>query len=337
MTKKIWSLAILCLLSFAITINLPKISDVSQNQPESTQINLGYSNWPGWWLWEIAKEEKLFEKNGINVQLRWFDNYSDSLEALAAGTLDANCQTLNDTIPQVQNAIYGEVVVLVNDNSAGNDKIIVSQDIKNIEGLKGKKVALEEGVVDDFLLTLALKKNNMGRDDVKIIDLETGAAAIAFAQGVVDGVGAFPPFWLDALKRKGSHELVTSADFPGAIVDLLVVTQKLIDERPEQVQALVDTWFDILDFMEKNPEAANQIIASRAQVNIEELELFQSGVKLFSREDNLSAFKKGNNMTHLNFTAQTILDFFESEFKIFETKPKINKLFNSQFVRANFS
>ncbi len=332
MTKKIWSLAILCLLSFAITINLPKISDVSQNQPESTQINLGYSNWPGWWLWEIAKEEKLFEKNGINVQLRWFDNYSDSLEALAAGTLDANCQTLNDTIPQVQNAIYGEVVVLVNDNSAGNDKIIVSQDIKNIEGLKGKKVALEEGVVDDFLLTLALKQKGMSRDDVKIIDLETGAAAIAFAQGVVDGVGAFPPFWLDALKRKGSHELVTSADFPGAIVDLLVVTQKLIDERPEQVQALVDTWFDILDFMEKNPEAANQIIASRAQVNIEELELFQSGVKLFSREDNLSAFKKGNNMTHLNFTAQTILDFFESEFKIIETKPKINKLFNSQFL-----
>ena len=278
------------------------------------------------------KEEKLFEKNGINVQLRWFDNYSDSLEALAAGTLDANCQTLNDTIPQVQNAIYGEVVVLVNDNSAGNDKIIVSQDIKNIEGLKGKEVALEEGVVDDFLLTLALKEKGMSRDDVKIIDLETGAAAIAFAQGVVDGVGAFPPFWLDALKRKGSHELVTSADFPGAIVDLLVVTQKLIDERPEQVQALVDTWFDILDFMEKNPEAANQIIASRAQVNIEELELFQSGVKLFSREDNLSAFKKGNNMTHLNFTAQTILDFFESEFKIIETKPQINKLFNSQFL-----
>jgi NitT/TauT family transport system substrate-binding protein len=54
--------------------------------------------------------------------------------------------------------VNGQVAVLVNDNSSGNDKIIVTEEIKTIQDLKGKKVAVEEGVVGDFLLSLALEK-----------------------------------------------------------------------------------------------------------------------------------------------------------------------------------
>ena len=338
MTKTIWTFAILLATSFLITVNAPNISSIlSQDTsiPPPTQIiNMGYSNWSGWWLWEIAKSEKLFEKNDVKVNLEWYDNYSDSISALATGLLDANCQTLNDTIPQVDNAVFGEVVVLVNDNSAGNDKIIVGEDINRIEDLKGKKVALEEGVVDDFLLTLALQKNGMSRDDVEIVNLETGAAALAFAKGQVDAVGAFPPFWLTALEREGSKELISSKDFPGAIPDLLVVTQKLIDENPKAVQGLVNTWFDILDFMDKNPERANQIIAARAGVSLEELELFQSGVRLFNRQDNIEAFTPGRNMKHLNYAARKISDFMMSQFKTLEKEPNYKKLLNPEFVRS---
>ncbi|MDJ0647116.1 MAG: ABC transporter substrate-binding protein [Xenococcaceae cyanobacterium MO_188.B19] len=337
-TKIIWTFAILLLTSFLITVNAPNIKSIlSQDTsipPPTEVINMGYSNWSGWWLWDIAKEEHLFEKNGVNVNLKWFDNYSDSISALSTGLLDANCQTLNDTIPQVDQAVFGEVVVLVNDNSAGNDKIIVSKDINTIQDLKAKKVALEEGVVDDFLLTLALQKNGMSRDDVDIVNLETGAAAVAFAKGQVDAVGAFPPFWLTALERQGSKELISSFDFPGAIPDLLVVTQKLIDENPKAVQGLVNTWFDILDFMEKNPERANQIIASRAGVTEEELKLFQSGVKLFDRGDNIEAFKPGRNMKHLNYAAKKISEFMISQFKALDKEPNYKKLLNSNFVRS---
>ena len=187
---------------------------------------IGYSNWAGWWPWAIAEQEGLFAKNNVNVEMKWFDGYLASMEAFAAGQLDGNSQTLNDTISFAADAVNGEVAILVNDNSAGNDKIIVAEDINTIEDLKGKKVAVEEGVVDDFLLTLALESKGMKRDDVKIVPLETGAAAAAFASGQADAVGAFPPFWLTALKRKGSKELISSAQFPGAIPDLLVVSEK---------------------------------------------------------------------------------------------------------------
>ena len=268
---RILSLLTVFFCSLVLTVSCNQITSELRNtttpqSSDTSEIIIGYSNWAGWWPWAIAESEGLFTKNGANVKLRWFDGYLESMQAFAAGKIDGNCQTLNDTISFADSSLDGQVAVLVNDNSAGNDKIIVTKDINKIEDLKGKKVAVEEGVVDDFLLTLALQEKGMSRDDVQIVNLETGAAAAAFATGQVDAVGAFPPFWLTALEREGSKELVSSKDFPGAIPDLLVVSQKLIDEQPDQVQALVNTWFDILDFMEKNPEKSDEIMAKRANV-----------------------------------------------------------------------
>lgn len=296
---------------------------------------LGYSNWAGWWPWAIAEEEGFFEAHGVNVELRWFDGYLESMEAFAAGQIDANCQTLNDTVSFAPDAVNGEVVVLVNDNSAGNDKIIVTEEITSIADLAGKQIALEEGVVDDFLLALGLEREGMSRDDVEIVNLETGAAAAAFAAGQVDGVGAFPPFWLTALQREGAHELFSSAEFPGAIPDLLVVSQTMIDERPEDVQGLVDVWFDVLAFMEENPDRADEIMAERANVSVEEFQLFKEGTRLFTVEENLEAFSDGGEeMMYMPYAAQVMADFMVGVGFIPAGPDDYEALFDSSFVEA---
>ncbi|MEL6937955.1 MAG: ABC transporter substrate-binding protein [Cyanobacteria bacterium J06598_1] len=296
-------------------------------------IVIGYSNWAGWWPWAIAEQEGLFAANNVNVEMRWFDGYVESMEALAAGQLDGNCQTLNDTISFAADAANGMVAVLVNDNSAGNDKIIVAEGIDTVADLKGKKVAVEEGVVDDFLLSLALEEEGLSRDDVEILPLETGAAAAAFAAGQADAVGAFPPFWLTALEREGSKELVTSNDFPGAIPDLLVMSQTIIDERPDDVQAIVKTWFDTLAFMEENPEKADEIMAARADVTVEELQLLKEGTRIFTLEENLEAFGEGEGIEYMPSAAVEMAEFMVGVGFIPEA-PELAPIFNDQFVQA---
>ena len=65
---------------------------------ETGTVTLGFSAWPGWFPWQVAQEQGLFAKNGLNVDLRYFDSYTDSITALSSGVIDANSQTLNDTI-----------------------------------------------------------------------------------------------------------------------------------------------------------------------------------------------------------------------------------------------
>ncbi|MFB6274987.1 MAG: ABC transporter substrate-binding protein [Halothece sp.] len=322
----------LFLLSLGLAVSCNSTGMIG-NQGSNEPIVMGYSSWPGWWPWVIAEKENLFEKNGINVDLRWFDNYTSSMEGLANGQLDANCQTLNDTISFAGDAVNGEVGVLVNDNSKGNDKIIAKKSIQKITDLKGQDVGVEVGVVDDYLLSKALEQAGMSRDDVNIVDLETEVAAQAFLSKRVDAVGAFPPFWLQALQREGSHELISSAAFPGAIPDLLVTTQTLIDNRPEAVQALVNTWFDIRDFMEKNPEQANEMMAERAGFDPEKYQRFKEGTKIFTIEENLEAFSDGSDMTHLSYAAQDMAKFL-LKIDFISQKPDLDAILNDRFVEA---
>ena len=201
------SSAVVAVLSAGLLAGCQK--PVSQDIP----VRVGYSAWPGWFPWKVTEEKKLFEAEGVPVTLQWFDGYLDSINALNAGQLDCNSQTLNDTISSVAGGADLQVV-LQNDFSTGNDQIIAAAEITSVAGLKGKKVAAEEGTVDHFLLLKVLKEGDLSASDIIFVPLETGAAAAAFAAGKVDAAGVYAPFTTQALKRPGSKALSTSKDHP---------------------------------------------------------------------------------------------------------------------------
>jgi NitT/TauT family transport system substrate-binding protein len=295
-------------------------------------IKLGFSAWPGWFPWQVAEEQGIFEKAGVNVELVWFEGYLDSINALAAGQLDANSQTLNDTLASVA-AGSDQRIVLVNDNSTGNDQIIVREGISSVADLKGKKIGIEAGVVDHFLLALGLKKAGLSLSDVEIVNLETGAAAASFAAGQLDAVGAFAPFTTQALKRSGSKVLFTSEDFPGSIPDHLVVSGDLVEKRPGDVQKLINAWFMTLDYIKANQSTSLDIMAKRAGVSVDEYKEYDAGTTLFTLEQNAKAFSAGSDMTYLSFAAEEISKFLlDNEFV--EEKIDYAKVFEPRFVRA---
>jgi NitT/TauT family transport system substrate-binding protein len=338
MTKLVRTRAIALIIVLAIAVaacggDSKKSSDATA--ASGPAIKLGFSAWPGWFPWQVAEEKGFFAKAGVKVDLKWFEGYLDSLNALAAGQLDANTQTLNDTISSVAGGVE-EVIVLVNDNSTGNDQIIVGPDIKTIADLKGKKVAAEQGTVDHYLLLLGLKKAGMGPSDISFQPLETGAAAAAFASGRLDGVGAFAPFTTQALKRDGSHALFTSAEFPGAIPDHLVVSKKLRTSRPADVQKLVDVWYTTLDWIKANHDEAVAIMAKRAGVSVADYESYDKGTTIFTLQQNLDAFAPGTDVTHLDFNAKQIADFLLSV-KLIDKAPDLAGMLDDTFVKAHKS
>jgi NitT/TauT family transport system substrate-binding protein len=297
-----------------------------------TRIVLGFSAWPGWFPWEIAKEEGLFTKNGIDVQLKYYDNYTDSLNALASGVIDANSQTLNDTLTSIAGGAQ-QTIVLVNDNSTGNNKIIARDGIVSIADLRGKKVAIEQGTVDHYLLLLALQQAGLTEKDVHIEAMPTDAGAAAFASGQVDAVGAFAPFTTKALQRPGSHAVTTSAEFPGAIPDHLVVKPDLIQKHPDEVQALVDTWFDTLRWIKGNHDVASEIMAKQAAVTISDYGTYAAGTTIFTLRQNLDAFTPGTTSDHLNYQAGQIADFLVSA-GLVQSRPNLTGLFDQRFIKA---
>ncbi len=294
-------------------------------------ITIGYSAWPGWFPLAVTESAGIFEEVGLDVELIFFADYLASIDAMAVGELDFVTQTLNDTMASVA---FGDeqVIVVVNDNSTGNDKIICDASITSIEEMEGATVAAEAGVVDHFLLVQGLESVGLTEDDIDFRGVLTDAAAASFASGEFDCVGVFAPFWLTALEREGSAEVFSSADFPGLIPDHIVATREIVDENPEAVQLLVDAWYLTLEYIEENPDEAIEIMAATAETSVEDYQLFADGTTLFSAEEALEAFQPGDDTTSLEFTAQLINPFLVSS-GFTESEAPIEGLLDGSFTQ----
>jgi NitT/TauT family transport system substrate-binding protein len=263
-------------------------------------------------------------------------DYVASLDALVAGQVDINSQTLNDTMLGVA-AGSDQRIVVVNDNSTGNDAIICDSKITSIKDLKGKKIAAEAGVVDHFLLLQGLAKEGMTEADIEFSGLKTDAAAAAFAGGQFDCVGVFAPFTVQALERPGSKVLFSSAEFPGVIPDHLVATADAATKRPDDMQKLVNAWYATLDFIKANPTEARSIMAKKADLTPEEYADLEAGTTLFTAEQAAAAFAdRTGDAGSLPEMARRINPFLVSS-GLAEKEADLSKLFMPAFTAAYIS
>jgi NitT/TauT family transport system substrate-binding protein len=252
-------------------------------------IKLGFSAWPGWFPWQVAEEAGIFEKAGVEVELVWFEGYLDSINALAARQLDANSQTLNDTIGSVA-AGSDQVIVLVNDNSTGNDQIIASKEITSIKDLKGKRIGLEEGVVDHYLRSWAWRRKACLMTSRSSTRDWRRRCVICFRP--LDAVAVFAPFTTQALEREGftrSSARRTSWRHPRPSDRFEEAHRRAAGRRPEVDRRLVLTFSTSTTTRE-----AAEIMAERAGVSEEEYASYD-GHHLFSAEDNVEGIRAGEH------------------------------------------
>ena len=295
------------------------------------EIKVGYSDWPGWVAWAIAEQQGFFKKHGADVKLVWFPNYTDSISALSAGQIDANCQTWSDTMAPLAKGIALKVV-LVNDNSAGNDAVMAAPKFKGIKELKGKTVALEEFSVSHFLMVTALTKNGMTPSDVKIVNLSAGDAAAAFIAGRVDAATVWNP-WVNQIELSGKGKpLFTSKDIPGLIPDLLVAQEKSLAANRKEYLGMVKAWFDVVKFLEDKPDEVAKIMAKVVDMQPDEYKVFLPGTRFFGEKENLEAFGAASDSKSLLASAPVIVKFLDDN-KLIEGKPDYAKALDASLVK----
>ena len=137
--------------AFAGSVGLASVASAA------APLTVGYSDWPGWIAWQVAIDKGWLAQAGLDVKFEWFD-YSASLSAFAAGKLDA------DLVANVDALVNGSggaksIMIMLTDYSSGNDMIVAKPPFRSIKSLKGQKIGIEVGVVEQLLLDHALAAN----------------------------------------------------------------------------------------------------------------------------------------------------------------------------------
>ncbi|WP_414039681.1 aliphatic sulfonate ABC transporter substrate-binding protein [Acidithiobacillus sp. M4-SHS-6] len=261
------------------------------------EITLGLSNWPGWVAWYVAKHNGYFKEYHAHFKLVWFSSYMTSVEALSAGKIDANCQALIDTIAPVEKGVPIKVV-LTTDNSAGNDALMVSNNIKTFKQLEGKTIAVRMDSIEQYLDEYALKKNDVPLNKVSFTNMSTADAAAALMAGRVGAAGVWNP-WIQRIEQRHTgHVLFSSASAPGVIPDIVAANKSIIKKYPEQFVALAKVWYKTVQFIDKHPQQAAKIMAPHVELSPTVYQQALAGTHLFGKELNYHSMNaKYKNMT----------------------------------------
>jgi len=273
-------------------------------------LKIGYSDWPGWVAWQVALEKGFFKEAGVDVKLEWFD-YSASLDAFTAGKIDAVCMTNGDAL--VTGAGGGKsIAIVLTDYSNGNDMIVAKPGIKTLKDLKGKKVAVEFGLVEHLLLLNGLKKAGMKESDVTLVNAKTNEMPQILASKDITAIGAWQPISGQAMKGvPGAKPLYTSAEEPGLIYDIVGVNPTSLAKRKDEWKKVVLVWDKVVAYINdpKTQPDALKIMSARVGLTPSEYLPLLKGTKLLTLADSKKIFVKAPGFGSLSGSSKVADDF----------------------------
>lgn len=249
-------------------------------------IKIGINDWPPCELWYIAEKQGYFEDT--QVEIIRFSTWADNLTAFYLGKTDIVSSSYFNTLYYDKKG-DGAKIILTADMIKGGDGLVVKNYIEDLKDLKGKKIAVELGTDEHFLLHKVLEKIGL-KEDVIIIPCTSKESMEKFILGEVDACLTYEPFMSRAAQKGGGRVTLTTADLPEYIIDVLLARNEVLEERKKDYSNIIRAWYKAQKFVKENPEEAYKIMSSKENITPKEFKLFYESFEMFSLEDNKKIF-----------------------------------------------
>jgi ABC-type nitrate/sulfonate/bicarbonate transport system substrate-binding protein len=328
LVKRLVFSCVAVLLLFALFPGIGSAQEPALKKINWGQTALSASMWIPW----IAKEARIYEKNGLSVEIVLLRGSGQSSQAMLGGSLFAAPVAL----PQVMlaNLNGADMVNVAHTIAVASSKLLVKPEIRKAEDLRGKKVATSSiGSLGDFLFRYALRKHGINPDrEIAWIAIGTNSERLqALLSGAIDGADVTYPADIQA-ERKGYRVLIDARKeitFPTTSV---VTRRKIIREDRDTVMRLVRSHVEGIAFHKQNKEFALKVLTK--YVRTTDAEFLEGSYSMF-KQDFIAApypITKGLEPT-FDYVAQTRPDIRNHKPEEFVDASFIAELDKSGFIK----
>jgi len=245
-------------------------------------LRIGSNNWIGYQPLYLA--QKLGHYEETQVKLIELTSSSEVIHALRNGNLEGAGLTLDEALTVIEDGADLKVI-LVLDFSMGADALLAKPEISSLAELRDKRVAVEYTAVGAILLDGALQKAGVNVTEVDLVSCMLDEHLACYSS--VDAIVTFEPVKTQLL-NKGARLLFDSSQIPGRIIDVLVVPEKTLVTHPRSLQQLISGYFKARKYLEAEPNAAANLVATRQELTAAEVLTAYDGLHLPSLEENHS-------------------------------------------------
>ena len=238
---------------------------------QSIKLNVGYSaiseeQLPAW----IAKETRIFEKNGLDVQLIYFTGGTTAVQALVSGEVPIS-QVAGPAA--VNSSLAGSDITIIAGGATSLDYWLMSRpEIKRPEQLKGGSVAISAfGTASDFVARYALEKIGLipGKD-VAIVQVGGVPDRLgALLAGKVEAAVLVPPSMFIG-QKKGLSILadVSKLGLPFQYTGVST-SRRFIREHPDTVRRYAKSQLEAVHRIYTDKETSLKVLTKYFRGNIE--------------------------------------------------------------------
>ena len=265
MTRRLlWPAIGLLLLLALVAVPLWRHSRPASSGQAMAKVSIGIQASPAMALVMVAKDEGLFEREGVDVDIKQFSAGKFALQAMMGGSVDfAVAGEVPVGLATMQGnplRVYTQVVRTTSNEVRMVARAPVGQDPKNFFSERKRRLATSLGGGPEFFTWSYLRAIGVSAAQVEIVGQKPEDMPAALASGSVDAVAVFDPFAYIA-ERKAAGAAHAFPDI-GAYSELYVLASRpaIGDSKAVEIAAMVRALGAAQRAIAQNPARAKVIV-----------------------------------------------------------------------------
>lgn len=211
----------------------------------------------------IAEARGLFEKNGVDVEVRMFPSGRHTADALIQGEIDFS--TSSGSVFASKSFNHADLRILAVISASETAKLVGRRDrgIQVASDLAGKRVGITLKTVSEYFLTRYLSLHDVPVTAPVIVDLKPDDIAEGLVQGTIDAGLSWEPFISNATRALKTNAVILPGQLEQFFYFLLLTKDVSGTKRDIEFQKILLSLIEAEKFSLTNPSEAKSILKKK--------------------------------------------------------------------------
>lgn len=217
----------------------------------------------------VAKQQGIFEKNGIDADLVEFKGGGEAVAAMQSGAVDIILSIPGTAFTAMERGfdmqtIFQNETAKTEAPDSGSMQVLKDSPIAGVKDLKGKKVAVSAlHSQNTVAVQQMIKAAGLKLDDVQLLEIPFSSQADALKSKQVDAVVTVDPFTTQ-LTSSGIGKVIAWPNvetIPGQPLGAWFAKSSFIKNHEDEVTAFTTSLKEAIDYLLADPDRARENVA----------------------------------------------------------------------------
>ncbi|WP_113907007.1 ABC transporter substrate-binding protein [Aliidiomarina celeris] len=286
--------------------------------PAKTPLNIAGNTWLGYQPMYIAHgmnlckncEHRRVYRNEVPLNFTMLPSTSLTLRLFTTGELDGALLTLDEALNLQRRTNMDLCVAQVLSYSEGADAVLT---LPNFDATQKIRFGYEQTALGGYMASRAAQVLGWSSDNIETEFVVPRAHVNALLENEIDAVVSYEPY-ISLLRGQGAQVVFSSADIPGEVLDVLVVTRAVWREHKPLLQWLeTNFWPAGLAALSSGNEETMRWLSQQTELSSVELGRSLAGIHFITPDETQSV--------SLQTAVDRIGSFMQAQGRAFPAEP----------------